>query len=317
MVIEQLSLPVVIFPKKLRNIFKEGFERLSRMDGLGAERYFTDAYESAEKEGDRRQQVNSLVAIGLSLFLQRRFEEALSKLEQASKLAPRIAEITLLKGFLLMSLDKPVEAIFCFEHASRKKKGIKGWSSLGKGGAFLMLKRREEANTHLEEALKISERVLAHKPKDISAWLLRGWSLISLRRPWEGLRSLEWAYDLSKDLIDKRNIYLTLGFNILIEVFAALKTSNLEQMEVWAAQWGYTYNQAQREGLELSLENALASFKGGLPEEELKGFSQAEKILRQMEDPEFRLEALKEAITRKWPEGLSVVEAIREERGKT
>lgn len=322
MVIDVLSLgvlsPTLIFPE-IQRVFKEGGERLSQGNYLEAERYFREAYEIAKKEGDKRKEAFSLVSIGVSLIAQQRFDEALFELDGALKLYPRKAEIILLKGLTLIALGRVEEAISDFEQASksRLKKEIKGWFYVLKGMAFLRAGKEEEAHPQFERALKIGEEILTYKPKDTSCWYIRSLSLLFLNRFWEALRSFEWAYNLSKTLSDKINIYSLLGFNVLSGVFNALDTSDLEALEAWTAQWGYIYNQAQREDLASTLENVLTSVKRGLPAEEIERLSQIEEKLRQMEDPEFRLEALKEAITRKWPKGLSVVEAIRKERGKT
>jgi tetratricopeptide (TPR) repeat protein len=197
--------------------------------------YFTSAeasYREALKAGAATKEKNlqgiCLSALGASLAMQGKNEEAMKLVEDALRRKPDLAEAWYNKGFLLLLVAQYEEGVACFDEAlvhkpalaeawynkgvalgnlnryeealpcftealGRNLQGEDPW--LGKGAAQLMLGRYEDAIASFEGALR-------HRGDFAAALVGKGLALMMLRRYEEALPYFDQALELSPEFAE-------------------------------------------------------------------------------------------------------------------
>jgi hypothetical protein len=156
---------------------------------------------------DRRPQRQAHAALGLSLYMSRRFEEALAAYDSGLAVAPDDPELRNGRGVALLELRRPAEAREDFERALAADPHC--LDALGNlGNALLKLNRPEEALAAYDRALKIV-------PHNAQLLTNRAVALRRLDRPQEALMSAARALVEKPDFAQARFVAgvtrLTLG----------------------------------------------------------------------------------------------------------
>jgi len=140
----------------------------------------------------------ALVYKGWALSQLKRFEEAATVLDQALQLDPNNAEALGYKGSALSQLKRFEEAVETLDRAiEMDSKQV--WMLTAKGEALRLLGRRDEA-------LKVQDQVLAQEPNDVIALSAKGHTLIELEREQEAIDALDKALN-----VDSRYIWALAG----------------------------------------------------------------------------------------------------------
>ncbi|HZR62196.1 MAG TPA: tetratricopeptide repeat protein [Xanthobacteraceae bacterium] len=155
----------------------------------------------------REPQRKTHTALGLSLYMSRRFEEALAAYDSGLRLAPDDPELRNGRGVALLELRRPAEARDDFERALAADPDC--LDALGNlGNALLKLNRPEEALAAYDRALKIV-------PNNAQLLTNRAVALRRLDRPQEALMSAARALAEKPDFAQARFVAgvarLTLG----------------------------------------------------------------------------------------------------------
>ena len=165
------------------------------------------------------------------------------------------------------------------------------------------------------DALHSFNKALKLHPDSGRMWLYKGLTLVPLQKFEEATDAFEQAYRYPEiGGNNKTALYAGWSDALLFGALQAQLSRDSELVEYWADYWGDVKERGKEDGFDSVMEEILTRIKEKLPEKELRAFLKLEKKLRRMEDPLYRLKALRDSISRKWPKGLSSVEAIREDR---
>jgi len=276
---------------------------------------------------------------GIALDHLGRHKEALACFDEAVKLKPDFAEAWINKGAALGELEQDKEALACFDEAVKLKPDDAGaWYN--KGVALGHLEQYKEALAYFDEAIKL-------EPEFADAWINKGIALDKLEQLKEALACFDEAVKLKADnadaWINKGAALGELGqHKEALACFDEAVKLKPDDADAW-------YNEAvalQRLGLESigsrdmkgaeeralqlvklgkgpdkdivaqAVREAMREFKERLSRRELKFFDEFEVMFTflAIEDPFERWRFLKKEIGKRWPKGVSAVEAIREQR---
>jgi len=231
-------------------------------------------------------------------------KEALACFDEAIKLKPDLAEAWVNKGAGLGKLGQPEEALACFDEAIKLKPDLaEAWYS--KGVAHGNLGQHKEALACYSEVIEL-------KPDLAEAWNNKGAVLDKLGQPEEALACFDEAIKLKPDFAEawynKGEALGKLGLE-------SIRSGDMKEAEERALELVKLKNEADKDGM-ADVDEAMAEFKEGLSKRELKLFEEFELMLTflAIEDPFKRWRLLKKEIGKKWPKGVSAVEAIREQR---
>lgn len=292
---------------KLKQLIIKGDERFDNGDFLEAEKAYKAALAQAEILA-----VDKLIAyccnqIGASLGNQGRHEEALVYFGKAVNLYPEYVSAWRNRAAALVIIGRDEEALSCIERVLELgAEDVEIWHN--KGNTLYNLQRYEDAFNSFNKALELY-------PNSGISWRNKGFTLLRLLRFEEATKTFEQAYNFPQTIgDDKGQLYMGWSYALLYGALQAQLAKDLDMVEYWADYWGDVKERAKEAGFDSVMEEIMSSFMAKLPEKKLRAFSKIERKLRHMEDPLYRLRALRDSISRKWPEGLSAVEAIREER---
>ena len=290
---------------KVKHLIIQGRESFDKGDYLEAEKACRLALTQAELLTERKLIASCCDLIGACLGSRGRHEEALVYFGRAVELYPEYVAAWWNQTIALGNLGKDEEALFCLDRIlALGAENADAWHI--KGIIQYNLQRFEEALESFNKALELV-------PNSGIAWLNKGLTLFWLHRLEEAVATFEQAYSFSKTL-GNRKTELYAGWSSALLLGATEAHKDLESVEYWADYWGDVKERAKEDGLASVMEERITMMKEKFPEKELRAFFKIEKKLHRMEDPLYRLKALRDSISRKWPKGLSAVEAIREDR---
>ena len=205
-----------------------------------------------------------------------------SALEQASEIPPATREYLLsVKAGLLFEQDKIDEALRYYDEAIKTKEEPSTWAL--KGNALLLLERVEEAIGAYQQSYSLRETFGPQK-EEYLADLFLVWSGSSLLWCLQGI--LKQDPKISKSGVDE---YLAV------------------------------VDKARIEGLDSAIIKPIAEAElDSIPEDFRHAVEELEVMVRllSIKDPFEGWRALTKEMTKVWPEGLSAVDAIREQRDR-
>lgn len=246
---------------------------------------------------------------GIALSALGKEEEALACHEQAIRLDPTVANYWHNKGLTLGRLGRLKEALAAIDQALRLQPECRdAWHN--RAATLGELRRYEEALQALNEALRLS-------PDYAQGWYNKGVALEKLGRFEEARQAWEQALALKDQLADRgAKVYLNLGALLVVEGLRHVQTRALEEAEETAQEFIGLRQRAEDKRMGGVMDEAVNEVKAELSKKELKLFDEFEVMLTflAIEDPFERWRFLKKEIGKRWPKGVSAVEAIREQR---
>jgi len=174
------------------------------------------------------------------------------------------------------------------------------------GAALGMQAEHEKALPCFDEAIKL-------KPDYAMACYNKGVTLGELGQYKEALACFDEAIKLKPDFAgawyNKGEALQKLGLE-------SISSGDMKGAEERALQLVKLKSEAAKDGMAEVVNEAVLEFKGGLSKKELKLFDEFEVMFTflAIEDPFERWRFLKREIGKRWPKGVSAVEAIREQR---
>ncbi|MBF8303890.1 MAG: repeat:TPR repeat [Dehalococcoidia bacterium] len=292
---------------KLKQLIIKGDESFDNGDYLEAEKAYKAALTQAELLTERKLIASCCNLIGACLGSRGRHEDAMVYFGKAVELDPEYVAAWWNQTIALGNLGKDAEALTCLDRIlALGAENADAWHI--KGIIQYNLQRYKQALESFNKALELV-------PNSGIAWLNKGLTLLRLERFEEATTAFEQAYRFPEMVRNsKTELYTGWSYTLLFGALQAQLAKDLDMVEYWADYWGDVKERSKEDGLAPVMEERITMMKEKLPEKELRAFFKIEKKLHRMEDPLYRLKALRDSISRKWPKGLSAVEAIREDR---
>lgn len=241
------------------------------------------------------------------------YGEALHDLEQALRLRPDYFEAWHNKGVALGRLGRTQDAMGSFERALMlRPDDAQTWLSK----SVILL-----AQHNLDQALVAVQQALAYNEDDAGIWLISGVTLAWLGEYAEAQRSFHTAFSLKDGSSNGPTfLYKAWATSTLALGVKALMSQDLSTFE--QAGYGYIdiWEKAQQENVGQVVEEALTAFQLYLRKQRNRKYLMAlEELelfidLMKIKDPFEGWRALGRAISKRWPKGLSAVQAVREMR---
>ena len=170
----------------------------------------------------------------------------------------------------------------------------------------------------MEEALQLYDEALRFK-EEPSTWALKATALLQMERIDEAFEAFEKAYLLREQFGLQRQGYLTDLFAVwsmagLLQGLDGILQVDSRQAESGVKEYLSVVDKATTEDL-LGAVSSLA-VASPLPEELQEALEELDLMVRllSIKDPFDRWRELAKEITKVWPEGLSAVDAVREQR---
>ena len=170
-----------------------------------------------------------------------------------------------------------------------------------------------------EQGLQVYDEALSLNPESPSTWASKGSGLLILERPEEAFQAFEKAYLYREDFGPQKQGYLSILFNIwsavsLILAFLGIQEQDLREAEKGIQQYLTVSDHARAENLDSAVLN-LAVEKP-VSKDIQDALEELELMVRllSIKDPFDRWRELTKEISKVWPEGVSAVDAIREQR---
>ncbi|MBI4289179.1 MAG: tetratricopeptide repeat protein [Chloroflexi bacterium] len=295
--------------RKLKRLIVQGDRSFDNADYLEAEKSYRAALSQAELLGEAELIASCCNLIGGCLGNQGRHREALAYFGRVVELCPEFPAAWWNQAIALQNLGKSEEALLCLDRILAL--GVKDANAWHVKGTILYNLRQ------YEDALGSFIKALDLVPDSGIAWLNRGLTLLRLQRFEEAATAFEQAYGFPKTIgNDKTALYAAWSYALILNALQAELSRDPESVEYWADYWGDVKERAKEDRLDSVMEDIIAKLRvdANLPERNKRAFLKVERKLRRMENPLYRLKALRDSISRKWPEGISAVEAIREDR---
>ena len=272
-----------------------------------AEKTYTEAFKGAQKSGDKLLQATCLCVLGLSIWTQGKYEEALKQFDRAVKLNSKYVEAWLNRGAALIELGKHKKAVECFDKALKVDlNNALAWCN--KGAALVELGKHKDAITELDKALVVDE-------SDALAWYNKGLALERLGKYEEAAACFENAFASREHLPNKgAPLYVAWAELMLSQGMKFISSNDMKSTDRLILDFKRLSASATSDGKGQIVEEAINRYKAALPKGKLKSFSLFEYKLQATQEAIVRWGALRDWVSRKWPKGLSVVGALREER---
>ncbi|MSQ22094.1 MAG: tetratricopeptide repeat protein [Dehalococcoidia bacterium] len=212
-------------------------------------------------------------------------------------------------GYTLFQAGRYAEALKAYQEAIQLRPDYSE-AHYDRGVVLIQLGRHQEALEAFEKAIQLS-------PDDPTAHNNRGVTLGQLGRHQEALAALETAYPLRRttsEIVPK--IYRASSHISLLFGLSALKRRSLPDYEKATDAFIKWCNRARRDKQTAAFKQAVEEIKNALPAEDKETFEEFMLGLRLMSirDPFKAWDELAKLISKDWPEGLSAVDAIRQER---
>lgn len=179
--------------------------------------------------------------------------------------------------------------------------------------------RIEEGLRYYNEALKTRERP--------STWALKGTALLQLERLDEAFQAFQKAYQLRENFGRQKQGYLMDLFGgwstaALVQGLFGILQQDLREAQKGVEEYLAVLDKAKEEGLEgvvvAPIEIGVAA-KEPISQEHQEALEELELMVRllSIKNPFERWRAFTKEISKVWPEGVSAVDAIREQRERT
>ncbi|MBF8266651.1 MAG: domain protein component of TonB system [Dehalococcoidia bacterium] len=169
-----------------------------------------------------------------------------------------------------------------------------------------------------DDALDTYSRVMEQWPDDGDAWVFRSAPLVSLGRMQVAIESLEKAYARRSRCSSSGiwSLYYCSALLLVLLGITSIETRSLPDLENKTEAFIWWREEARRDNQADAFGEGEAAAKGVLTTEQSAAYEEFMLSVRlgSIEDPFDRWKALGEEIGKVWPEGVSAVEAIREQR---
>ena len=247
---------------------------------------------------------------GQALASMGRYQEALEPFDKAIGYDKGFHDAWNKKGAVLAGLGHYQDAIEAFDTGlSLRQDNAGAW--LGKGVALAQLGCHEESIENYDQALAIGS-------DDPNAWWGKGIALWQLGKTSDAQHAFEKAFGLREGLLDRRiGLYEVWSRLTLAQGLDAMLNNDIKAFEEAGLKFTDILEKAQEDGMGQVEEDALAIFKARLKKKkELKAFEELEVFINLMKikDPFEGWRAIGKEVSKRWPKGHSVKQAVREMR---
>ena len=169
-----------------------------------------------------------------------------------------------------------------------------------------------------QEAVETCDQALSLRPDDPNAWLSKGIILWELEKAKEAQHAFQMAFRLREGLSDGvAGLYNVWATSTLAQGLDALIGQNSRAFEGAVRTYIDILEKAQQDGMGQIVEDALAQFKAEAEKERKHEVIEELELgirLLSIKDPFEGWRAFTKEISKVWPEGVSAVDEISEQR---
>jgi tetratricopeptide (TPR) repeat protein len=298
------------FEKKHRKVLKP-FLMILDADSKSAYKLYNDAEASynvvakeAKKSGDKLLQSVALSFLGMSMWQQHNYKDALKRIDQAVKVNSRYVEALINKGVAEIELGKPKKAVASFDKAlSVELNNALAW--VNKGVALIRMRKLKDALTWLDMAVNADKT-------DALANYNRGLVFEEQKRFDKAAVSFETAFDAKEELPDGGTQLYFAWTNLMVsQILKAISSNDMKKADNLILNFKRLTASATSDGVGDRIDEAMELYKSNIHKKEREHFSVFEYKMQTIQDAMLLWGSLRDWVSKKWPDGLSVDIALK------
>jgi tetratricopeptide (TPR) repeat protein len=272
-----------------------------------AEASYAEVVKEAKKSGDKLLQSVALSFLGMSLWQQRRYKDAQKQIEQAVKVNSRYVEALINKGVAEMELGKPKKAVDSFDKAlAVEMNNALAW--VNKGAALISMGKHKDASTWLDLAINADKA-------DALANYNKGLVLEYQNKFDKAAICFETAFAGKDELPDNgTQLYFAWTNLMLSQVLKMISSNDMKKADKMILNFKRLTASAASDGVGDRISEAMDLYKTNMPKKEREHFSVFEYKMKTIQDAMMLWGSLRDWVSKKWPDDLSVMVALKGER---
>jgi tetratricopeptide (TPR) repeat protein len=301
------------FDKKNRKVLKP-FLMLLNADSKSAYKMYNEAElaysevaKEAKKSGDKLLQSVALSFLGMSMWQQLKYKDALKQIDQAVKVNSRYVEALINKGVAEIEMDKPKKAIATFDKAlSVELNNALAW--VNKGAALIKMGKHKDALSWLDMAINADKT-------DALANYNKGLVLEEQKKFEKAAVCFENAFDAKEELPDNgTQLYFAWTNLMLTQILKTISSNDMKKADNMILNFKRLTASATSDGVGDRIDEAMELYKSNIPKKEREHFSVFEYKMQTIQDAMLLWGSLRDWVSKKWPDDLSVDVALKGER---
>ncbi len=301
------------FDKKHRKLLKP-FLMLFNGDAKSMSKMYNDAEDAynqvtkeAKKAGDKLLQSVAYFFVGMSMWKQMKHKDALKRIDQAIKTNSRYVEALINKGVAELEMGKPKKAIASFDKAlGVEMNNALAW--VNRGAALITMGKYKDASTWLDMAINADKT-------DALANYNKGLVLEEQKKYDKAAACFETAFNGKEELPDKGTQLYSAWVNLMLSQIMKLISSNdMKKADKMILNFKRLTASAASDGVGEKINEAMDAYKSAMSKKERENFSVLEYKMQTVQDAMMLWGSLRDWVSKKWPEGLSVSVALKGER---
>jgi len=301
------------FDKKHRKLLKPFFMLLDG-DSKSAYKLYSEAELSynavakeAKKAGDKLLQSVALSFQGMSMWQQHKFKEALKQIDQAVKVNSRYVEALINKGVAEIELGKYKKAVETFDKAlAVEMQNALAWTN--KGAALIRMGKQKDALSWLGMAINADKA-------DALANYNKGLVLEEQKKFDKAAVCFEIAFDGKEELPDNgTQLYFAWTNLMLSQILKMISSNDMKKADTMILNFKRLTASATSDGVGDRINEAMDLYKSNIPKKEREHFSVFEYKMKTIQDAMMLWSSLRDWVSKKWPDDLTVAVALKGER---
>ncbi|MFC1998609.1 tetratricopeptide repeat protein [Chloroflexota bacterium] len=301
------------FDKKHRKLLKpflmmlDGDSKTSYNMYSEAEISYSEVAKEAKKSGDKLLQSVALSFLGMSLWQQRNYKDALKQMEQAIKVNSRYVEALINKGVAEIELGRPKKAVDSFDKAlSVEMQNALAW--VNKGAALISIGKHKDAMSWLDLAINADKT-------DALANYNKGLVLEEQKKFDKAAACFEIAFNGKEELPDNgTQLYFAWTNLMLSQILKMISSNDMKKADQMILNFKRLTASAASDGVGDRINEAMDLYKTNMPKKEREHFSVFEYKMQTIQDALMLWGSLRDWVSKKWPGGLTVAVALKGER---
>jgi len=272
-----------------------------------AEEVYNQVTKEAKKAGDKLMQSVAFFFGGMILWKQHKQKDALKQIDRAVKTNPRYVEALINKGVAEMELGKPKKAIESFDKAlSVEMNNALAWVNMG--AAYISMGKYKDASTWLDMAINADKT-------DALANYNKGLVLEEQKKYDKAAARFETAFNGKEELPDRgTQLYSAWVDLMLSQIMKLISSNDMKKADKMILNFKRLTASATSDGVGEKINGAMEAYKSAMSKKEREHYSVFEYKMQTVQDAMMLWGSLRDWVSKKWPEGLSVSVALKGER---
>lgn len=272
-----------------------------------AEESYNQVLKEAKKSGDKLLQAVVFFFIGMSQWKQLKHKDALKQIEKAVKTNSRYVEALINKGVAEIELGKHKKAIDSFDKAlAVEMNNALAW--VNKGAALIAMGKYKDASTWLDMAVNADKR-------DALANYNKGLVLEEQKKYDKAAACFETAFDGKDELPDKGTQLYYAWVNLMLsQIIKVISSNDMKKADKMILNFKRLTASATSDGVGDKINEAMEAYKATISKKDREHYSVFEYKMKTVQDAMMLWGSLRDWVSKKWPDALSVSVALKGER---